>query len=170
MKLPSNLDKIGITGLFLAALATPCCFPLFAFLLSAFGFGSAELFGGWTKWVFEALVLMSLIGLFISYRKHRCIYPLLVATPSAIIIYYGYNCTDSNSWNKFIYVGMFGLLVATIWNYQRNKLQGSCGTCKIIDGKKIELESTITCQNCGHKKKEVMPVSSFMNVKTAKRF
>jgi hypothetical protein len=43
-----QLDRIGTIGLFIAAIATPCCFPLFAFALSAFGLGSAELFGGWT--------------------------------------------------------------------------------------------------------------------------
>ncbi len=155
-----QLDRIGTVGLFLAALATPCCFPLFAFVLSAFGLGSAELFGGWTKYIFEALVLISLIGLFISYRQHRCTYPLLVAISSAVIIFYGYNFNDSDSWNKFIYTGMFGLLAATIWNYQRNKLHGSCETCINIDGKTVELESTITCPTCGHKKKEIMPTDA----------
>ena len=155
-----QLDRIGTVGLFLAALATPCCFPLFAFVLSAFGLGSAELFGGWTKTIFEVLVAVSLVGLFISYRQHRCTYPLLVAIPSATIIFYGYNFNDSDSWNKFIYTGMFGLLAATIWNYQRNKLHGSCETCITVDGKTVELESTITCPNCGHQKKEIMPTDA----------
>ena len=155
-----QLDKIGTVGLFLAALATPCCFPLFAFVLSAFGLGSAEIFGGYTKYVFEGLVAISLAGLFISYRQHRCTYPLLVAVPSALIIFYGYNFSDSDNWNKFIYTGMFGLLAATIWNYQQNKLHGSCATCINIDGKTVELESTITCPTCGHKKKEIMPTDA----------
>ena len=155
-----QLDRIGTVGLFLAALATPCCFPLFAFVLSAFGLGSAELFGGWTKTIFEVLVAVSLVGLFISYRQHRCTYPLLFAIPSAAIIFYGYNFNDSDSWNKFIYTGMFGLLAATIWNYQRNKLHGSCETCITVDGKTVELESTITCPNCGHQKKEIMPTDA----------
>ncbi len=155
-----QLDKIGTVGLFLAAFATPCCFSLFAFVLSAFGFGSAELFGGWTKYILETLVLISLIGLFISCRQHRFTYPLLVAIPSAVIIFYGYNYNDSESRNKFIYGGMLGLLAATIWNYQRNKLHGSCKTCIPIDGKTVELESTITCPNCGHQKKEIMPTDA----------
>ena len=155
-----QLDRIGTVGLFLAGLATPCCFPLFAFVLSAFGLGSAELFGSWTKTIFEGLVVVSIAGLFISYRHHRCNYPLLVAIPSALIIFYGYNLNDSDSWDKFIYIGMFGLLAATIWNYQRNKLHGSCETCINIDGKTVELQSTITCPNCGHKKKEIMPTDA----------
>ncbi|MDP2208522.1 MAG: MerC domain-containing protein [Bacteroidota bacterium] len=79
MKLSANLDKIGTIGLFLAALATPCCFPLLGFLLASFGLGSAELFGGWTEYVFQALVLISLIGTYISYRQHKNIFPLIIA-------------------------------------------------------------------------------------------
>ena len=160
MKLTANLDRVGTIGLFLAALATPCCFPLFGFVLAAFGLGSAELFGGWTEYIFESLVLISIVGLFISYRKHRCTYPLLVAIPGAALIIYGYNFNNSNCWNSFIYVGMFGLMAATIWNYQRNKLHGSCETCTVIDGKNVELNSTITCPNCGHKKAEIMPTDA----------
>lgn len=77
MKLTSHLDKIGTIGIFLAALATPCCFPLFAFALSAFGFGSAELFGGWTEYIFETLVIVSLIGFYFSYRQNKNIFPFL---------------------------------------------------------------------------------------------
>ncbi len=155
-----QLDRIGTVGLFLAALATPCCFPLFAFVLSTVGFGSAEVFGGYTKIVFEMLVTISLVGLFISYQQHRCIYPLLIAIPSALSIFYGYNFNEGNNWNTFIYTGMFGLLASTIWNYQRNKLHGTCNTCIDINGKKVELESTITCPNCGFNKKEIMPTNA----------
>ncbi len=154
-----QLDRIGTIGLFVTALATPCCFPLFGFVLAAFGFGSAELFGGWTMWIFEGLVLISLAGLFISYHKHRCIYPLLIAIPGAALIFYAYNFTSSDNWNKFIYAGMAGLMAATAVNYYRNKLHGNCNACTIIDGT-VELASIITCPNCGYKKKEIMPVNA----------
>lgn len=55
---------------------------------------------------------------------------------------------------------MLGLFVATIWNYRRNKLHDTCDTCKMIDGKTEELESEITCPNCGYKKKEIMPTDA----------
>lgn len=153
-----QLDRIGTIGLFLAALATPCCFPLFAFGLSAFGLGSAELFGGWTVYIFEGLVLISLIGFFIAYRQHKNIFPLLIGIISGGIIVYAYNFNFDNT---TIYIGMFGLLVATGLNYfiiRRHKI--SCASCKVIDGNKVELQSTITCPNCGHSKKETMPTDS----------
>ena len=153
-----KLDRIGTIGLFIAALATPCCFPLFAFVLSAFGLGSAELFGGWTAYVFEGLVMVSLIGFFIAYKQHQNISPFLIGLASGGLIVYAYNF---NFDNKTIYVGMFGLLVATGLNYYINRRHKiACATCMVIDDKTVELESTITCPNCGHQKKEIMPTDA----------
>ena len=87
MKIKSNIDRIGTAGLFLTAFFSHCCFPLFAFGASALGLGSFELFGGWTMWIFQAMVLISIGGIYISYRKHKCLYPLLISIPSGVIIF-----------------------------------------------------------------------------------
>lgn len=160
MKIHKNIDKLGTAGFFITAILSPCCFPLFAFVASAFGLGSFELFGGWTMWIFQAMVLVAIGGLIISYLKHRCFYPLLVAIPSGILIYYGYHFDDSDYWTYFLYTGMAGLMVATIWNYRRNKIHGSCDTCVTLNDKTVELNSTITCPNCGNKKTEEMPTDA----------
>lgn len=158
MKLTANLDKVGTIGLFLAALATPCCFPLFGFLLAAFGLGSAELFGGLTEYIFQGLVLISLIGTFISYRQHKNIFPLLIALASGGLIVYAYNFSFDS---KTIYSGMFGLLSSAGLNYYINrKHKITCASCTIIDNKTVELNSTITCPNCGHRKTETMPTDA----------
>ncbi len=143
----------------MTALFSPCCFPLFAFAASALGLGSFELFGGWTMWIFQAMVFISLIGLYISYRKHHCLYPLMVAIPSGLLIFYGYHFNDSDYWAYYLYAGMFGLLIATFWNYRRNKIHRACNTCTSNE-KTIELNSIITCPKCGHKKSEIMPTNS----------
>lgn len=111
-------------------------------------------------WVFQAMVLISVIGLSISYRKHHCLYPLLVAIPSALLIFYGYYFSGIDYAIYFLYAGMAGLLIATIWNYRRNKMHGSCDTCTTYEGKIVELESTITCPNCGHRQTELMPTDA----------
>jgi hypothetical protein len=162
MKLTHNIDKFGTVGLFLTAVFSPCCFPLFAFGASALGLGSFELFGGWTMWVFQGMALVSFAGLFISYRKHLCMYPLLIAVPSAALIFYGYHFNESEYWQYFLYAGMFGLLAATGVNFRQNKLHSACATCVIDNGKKVELNSTITCPNCGHAKAEIMPTDACM--------
>ena len=157
MRLKSNIDKLGTIGLFITALFSPCCFPLFAFGASALGLGSFELFGGWTMYVFQAMVLISIIGFCISYQKHKCLYPLLIALPSALLIFYSFYI---NNLTYFVYAGMFGILIATGVNYYRNKLHGSCDTCAIYNGKSVELKSTLRCPNCGHKKDEMMPTEA----------
>lgn len=160
MNLFKNTDKIGTAGIFITAIFSPCCFPLFAFVASALGIGSSELFGGWTMWIFQTMVLVAIIGLYISYRKHKCLYPLLTAIPSGLLIFYGYHFNDSDYWIYFLYVGMFGLLIATIWNYRRNKIHGECKTCIPYEGRELELKSTITCPNCDYKKEETMPTDA----------
>lgn len=150
-KISKNIDKLGTAGLFLTAFFSPCCFPLFAFAASALGLGGAELFGGWTMWIFQVMVLVSVLGLYISYRKHGCLYPLLVAVPSGLLIFYAYHFNDGDYWLYFLYAGMFGMLVATLWNLQRNRLHNT---------NEIELRSTITCPECGHSKEEIMPTNA----------
>lgn len=160
MKLINNVDRLGTLGLFFTALFSPCCFPLFAFGASALGLGSFELFGGWTMWIFQAMVLISIGGLFISYRKHRCMYPLLISIPSGMIIFFAYYLSKSENTVYLIYAGMFGLFIATVVNYYRNKLHGNCESCVIYNGKTVELKSTLTCPNCGHSKDEIMPTDA----------
>lgn len=158
MKIKSNFDKLGTIGLFITALFSPCCFPLFAFGASAIGLGSVELFGGWTMYIFQAMVLVSIIGFYISYKKHKCLYPLLIALPSALLIFYTFYI---NNITYLVYAGMFGILIATGVNYYRNKLHGSsCDTCTIYNGKSVETKSTLTCPNCGFKKEEIMPTDA----------
>lgn len=160
MNLTKSIDKFGTAGLFLTAILSPCCFPFFAFAASALGLGSFELFGGWTMWIFQAMVFITVGGLYISYRRHRSLYPLIVAIPSGILIFYTYHFNDRDYWTYFLYVGMFGLLIATIWNYRRNKIHASCDNCTTINCKTVVLESMITCPNCRHKKMEIMPTGA----------
>lgn len=149
MKLTANIDKLGTLGLIITALLSPCCFPLFALAASALGLGSFELFGGYTMWIFQAMAIISVIGFYFSYRTHRCLYPLLIAIPSAISIFYGYHFNNSDYWIYFLYAGMFGLTIATGVNYYRNRLHGSCIT--------VNLQSTISCPKCEHSVTETMP-------------
>ena len=101
MKVTANFDTIGVVGLLLTALTSPCCFPLFGIVLSAFGLGSFELFGGWTIWVFQGLVLLSLIGTFLSYRQHRNILPIAVGVFSGFLIFFIYHFHKAANWTNY---------------------------------------------------------------------
>ncbi len=151
------MDKFGTVGLFLVAICSPCCFPLFAFAASALGFGSFELFGGWTIWIFKAMVLVSVAGLYSSYRVHGYLYPLLTAAVSALLIFYAFHIDQSEDLNYAVYIGMFGLLMATIWNYKSNKTYKTCNSCTPGNDKAVQRQSTLTCPNCGFQKAELMP-------------
>ena len=148
MKATNSIDKIGTIGLFITALSSPCCFPLFAFAASALGLGSFELFGGWTMWIFQGMALLSVIGTYISYRQHKQLLPLIIAILSALLIGYSYNFIDADYWIYLIYTGMTGLMVSAAINYFDNKKNKRMN---------IELSSTITCPVCGYKKTEQMP-------------
>jgi len=157
MKAINNIDKLATLGIFITAFFSPCCFPLFAFAASAFGLGSFELFGGWTMWVFQAMVIVSAIGFFINYLKHKNIYPLLIGLSSAGLIFFAYYIIESENWTFYLYLGMLGLLVATIVNYSSNKSHCQCAEPTT---KNMKLKSTITCPGCGHKKEEIMPTDA----------
>lgn len=144
MKTPV-LSTLGTVGLWLTALASPCCFPVFAALASAFGLGSFELFGGWTMYVFQGLVLLSVLGTAVSYRQHRRAGPLAVALGGAALIFSAYYLVSSQ---PLVYAGMMSLLLAAglnHWTYTHMKpLQP------------IILESRLMCPACGHEQVETM--------------
>lgn len=148
MKATNSIDKIGTAGLFITALFSPCCFPLFAFAASALGLGSLELFGSWTMWVFQSMALLSVAGAYISYRQHKQFLPLVIAGLSFLLICYSYNFIDDDYWIYLMYAGMFGLMVSAVLNYFDSKKSKRM---------KMELTSTITCPVCGHQKTEQMP-------------
>ena len=160
MRVTDSIDKFGTAGLFLTALFSPCCFPLFAFVASAFGFGSFELFGGWTMWIFQAMVVISIVGIFVGYRKHKKIAPLIVALISGGLIFYAYHFYDGDHWTILLYGGMVGILGATGLNYYVSRKYIVCETCAIYNGKMVELISRINCPNCKHSKNEIMPTGN----------
>lgn len=152
MKNTSYIEKVGIFGIILTAITSPCCFPLFGIALSALGFGSFELFGGITMYVFLAFVVLSVVGAIFSCAYNKKVLPLIIALISALMIFYNY-IYDTESYNT-MYIGMVGLMITSIMNYYETKL------FNVMKNKKVILNSTITCPNCGHKKEEIMPTDS----------
>ena len=150
MKPVSIIDQLGTAGLWLTILFSPCCFPLAAVIFSFLGMSTSfELFGSWTFYVLQATVIISVLGMILAWKTHQCLYPLLLAIPSAGLIFYSYYFVDSQSWTYLVYIGMTGLLISTIINYYRSKMNNV-----------TELYSTITCPHCGHSEKEEMPTNS----------
>jgi hypothetical protein len=151
----SHIDKLATAGLFVTAIFSPCCFPIYGFVLSALWLGSVELFGGYTWFVFQGLVAIALFGQFWSYTKHKNIFPLLISIFGSALIFGSYHFYFSQ---PIIYSGMFGLLGATVANHFAKRKVKSCPNCVSVQNDKILIfQSVITCPTCGHSKKEIMP-------------
>ena len=146
-----KLDKIGSIGFIITAIFSPCCFPLLGIGLTALGYGSFELFGGWTMYVFQFFILISLAGLFITYRKQKNIYPLLVGFAGTALVFYSYYLIDADYWTYLMYTGMTLVFFASLYNAFKMKKQSKDN---------LILESTITCPECGHQSKELMPTNA----------
>ena len=57
------LDGIGSVGALFAAIAAPCCFPLFAGVIAAVGLGALGKFEGFALYALQGFALLSLFGL-----------------------------------------------------------------------------------------------------------
>ena len=140
------LDRVGSGGALIAAIAAPCCFPLFAALGTAAGLTAFGRYEGMIVYAFQGFTLLTLLGLAISFRKHREYGPLTVGTLScAALAYHFYHSYSFGA----LYSGLLGLIGATLWNYLSAR-----------PDKQPLLQSTITCPHCSHKSEETMPTSA----------
>jgi hypothetical protein len=141
-----SLDRIGSVGALLAAVAAPCCLPIFAALAGALGITALGLNEGLVFYALQVLASLSVIGLAFAALHHRSIGPLLLASISTAALFFVFHARFSA---VVVYVGRAGLCVATGWNYF---LSRKC--------ERITLNSVITCPNCGHRTEEVMPTNA----------
>ena len=118
------LDKIGSIGAILAAASCPVCFPLLAAAGSVIGLGVLHPYEGKMLILFQFLVLVSLVGLVLSFRRHRKPLPLVVGTLSVLLILYAFHIRFNEILN---YIGLFGLLSSAVLNVLENR---RCTRCK----------------------------------------
>lgn len=119
------LDKAGAVGAFLAAGSCPACFPLLALVGSTLGLGFLRPYEGILMYVFQGLVLVSLLGNILSFRSHGRIVPLIVGVASPILILFAFYVTFAPA---LLYIGLFGLLLTAIMNSIANRRCKSCKT------------------------------------------
>src|SRR5262249_21670912 len=128
-----RLDRIGAVGALIAAIATPCCFPIFAALSTTLGLGIFRRYEGTVLYMFQAFALVSVIGLILGFRNHRHAGPMSMGLASVGALAYNFHWSAAL---VALYSGLFGLLGATLWNY----------FCS--HQRKPVLRSVITCPNC----------------------
>jgi hypothetical protein len=145
-RLSFSLDRIGSAGALVAAIAAPCCFPLFAAVGTAAGLSTLGHYEGVILYIFQGFALLTLAGLALSFRQHRDFAPLIVGTLGCANLAYHFYWEFSL---PALYGGLLGLIAATLWNYlSRGRM------------KQPVLQSTITCPKCGHRVEETMPTNA----------
>jgi MerC mercury resistance protein len=112
-RLLTFLDGIGSVGALFAAIAAPCCFPLFAGVITAVGVVALGKSEGFALYAFQGFGLLSLLGLALAVRQHRSPWPFVLGVTSVAALAWSFYGTFSH---LALYGGLFGLLAATFWN------------------------------------------------------
>ena len=141
-----SLDRFGSVGALLAAVAAPCCFPLFAALSMTIGLATLGPYEQVVLYVLQACAVLSLAGLALAWRQHRRVAPLIIGAVAVALLAYALYVSYSA---VMLYLGLAGLLIASGWNWLVSR-----------SGRAPILQSIITCPNCGHRGAETMPTDA----------
>lgn len=142
------IDRVGAIGALEAAVAAPCCFPLFAAVAAALGLGALGHYETIVLYLFQAFALLSLLGLALAFRQQRRVGPLVLGFGSVALLAYTFYRSFQVA---TLYGGLFGLLAATVWNYLSSRRRHHISPI---------LQSIITCPQCGHRAEETMPTNA----------
>jgi MerC mercury resistance protein len=146
----SALDKFGAVGAFLAAATAPCCFPLLGTVSAALGLSALQSWRGYMDYAIQGFVALSVFGGFFAFRQHRQAWPLMVGLASGGVLLFAFYVSYHV---PFIYGGLAGLAVAAVWNVIAKRRTSAC--CH-----PVQLQSTITCPQCGYQRQETMPTDA----------
>src|SRR6187455_2527243 len=86
----SRIVQIGAIGTIVSALASPCCFPLFAPLSGLLGLSSVPFFRGNASALIQAMTALTLGGQVAAYRRHRHLGQLIVSAVGAVLVVVAY--------------------------------------------------------------------------------
>ena len=112
------IEKIGTIGAVLAAAACPACFPMLAVAGTALGLGIFRPFEGWVFIVFQVLVIIAMLRNLLSFVRHRRAVSLIIGLAAPLLIFFALYVRFDQ---LLLYVGLLGLVVASVWNYVANR-------------------------------------------------
>ncbi len=139
-----SLDRVGSFGALIAAIAAPCCFPLFAAIGTAAGLSALGQYEGIILDLFQGFALLTLVGLALSIRRHHSFAPLIIGTLSCAALAYHFYWAFSL---PALYGGLVGLVAASVWN-------------RFARPSSPLFQSVLTCPACGEKSEETMPTNA----------
>lgn len=131
----NKLQSTGVLAGIFALLCLPC---LAAPLLITVGLSSILVFlGSWFTPILLALVAVSLVGFFLSFRMHHNLLPMILAIIAGIVLFYG-RIISTNPYNQtpdYIGTGLIIAAVAADW-YSRRQYKKTCEVCEVKPKKK----------------------------------
>lgn len=121
-KLLKRLNQKGSFTILLMAILSICYLIWFMCSLESVGWVKFEIFGYLTWWIFQALVVISLIAINVSYKSHRSLLPLIIGFVSTMMIFHAYHSERDENWQMEMAIGMFGFTASSVINiYKLNK-------------------------------------------------
>lgn len=121
-------DKLGAVGAILSAVASPCCFPLFATIGGVLGLGSIPALRENAPILIQGMTALALVGQIAAYRQHRRKGPLLTSAASVGLLVVAYFLSYHV---PLIYGTLTGLTIAAIWNLVISRRARPC--CSAAD-------------------------------------
>ena len=121
----NKLEKFGSFGAIIAAMACPICFPKLALVGALIGMGALAPYE--TAFFFGAqiLVVLTVVGHVLSFKKHQNRKLLSLAIISAILLFISLYAFVS----EFLsYLAFSGLIISTIWLIYENRRCSNCVT------------------------------------------
>jgi hypothetical protein len=108
------LDKGGVLGALMAAVAAPCCFPLLAPLGFALGFGALLPFAEYALYGVAVCAVVAMVGSIVAFRAHRHLGWLLLGVGSGLLVL----AALVFPWPPSVaYAGLLGLAIAAGANH-----------------------------------------------------
>jgi mercuric ion transport protein len=117
------IEKTATIGAILGAAACPACFPMLAIVGTALGFGIFRPFEGWVFVAFQVFIGLALIGNIVSFLRNRHVAPLIVGVASPLLLLFVLHVWFDQ---VLLYLGLFGLALASILNFFVNRKCASC--------------------------------------------
>ena len=149
------IDKLGVLGAILTALASPCCFPLLAGIGGVLGLGSIPFMRAHSGIWIQGMTVLTILGQIAAHRRHRHRGPLSISVFSGLLVFYAYH---ANYQADFIYLALIGLTIAAVWNFMM--VDRSASSCCAGTQRPVVLVSVLTCPNCGQESRELMPTDA----------
>jgi len=118
-------DRFGAAGAIFSAVASPCCFPLFATIGGVLGLGSIPILRGNAPGLIQAMTALAFVGQIAAYRQHRRRGPLLTSAASVGLVILAYFVSYHV---LLIYGALAGLTVAAGWNLVISRRARSCSS------------------------------------------